>query len=160
MASSRRQLLSGAARIGAGAALVAAMAGCANLTSSTVQSDAQLIATGLQGILVDLQNIPNLVVPADVVAKVQNELTIIENNAANIGSIVGSPAAQAISTAVGVVAAALTPFFPAAPMVAVAVQAAVVLAQGLINSLPAKSAVAGRMDAPRARAVLVAAATK
>lgn len=157
--ATRRAFLSGAAGIGAGAALMS-VAGCANLTSSTVQSDAQLIATGLQGILVDLQAIPNLVIPADVIAKVQNELGIISANAANIGSIVGSPAAQAISTAVGVVAAAVAPFFPAAPMVAVAVQAAVVLAQGLINSIPAKSAVAGRMDATRARAFLAAAATK
>ena len=157
--ASRRAFLSGAAGIGAGAALMS-VAGCANLTSSTVQSDAQLIATGLQGILVDLQAVPNLVIPADVIAKVQNELGIISANAANIGSIVGSPAAQAISTAVGVVAAAVAPFFPAAPMVAVAVQAAVVLAQGLINAIPAKSAVAGHMDATRARAFLAAAATK
>ena len=156
--ASRRTFLGGAAAIGAGAAL--SVAGCANLTSSTVQQDAQLIATGLSGILVDLQAVPNLVIPADVVAKIQNELTIIENNAAGIGSLVGSPAAQAISTAVGILATAVAPFFPAAPMVAVAIQAAVVLAQGLINSIPTKSAVAGRMDAPRARAVLVAAATK
>jgi hypothetical protein len=45
-------------------------------------------------------------------------------------------------------------------MVAVAIQAAVVLAQGLINSIPAKSAVAGRMDAMRARAVLAAVAVQ
>ena len=156
--ASRRAFLGGAAAIGAGAAL--SVAGCANLTSWTVQQDAQLISTGLSGILVDLQAVPNLVIPADVVAKIQNELTIIENNAAGIGSLVGSPAAQAISTAVGILAAAVTPFFPAAPMVAVAIQAAVVLAQGLVNAIPSKSAVAGRMDAPRARAVLVAAATK
>ena len=157
--ATRRAFISGAAGIGAGAALMS-VAGCANLTSSTVQSDAQLIATGLSGILVDLQAVPGLVIPADVATKIQNELTIINNNAANIGSLVGSPAAQAISTAVGILATAVAPFFPAAPMVAVAIQAAVVLAQGLVNAIPAKSAVAGRMDAPRARAVLVAVATK
>ena len=157
--ASRRTFLGGAAGIGATVTL-AGLSSCAGLTSSTVQSDAQLIATGLSGILVDLQAVPNLVIPADVAAKIQNELTIIENNAAGIGSLVGSPAAQAISTAVGILATAVAPFFPAAPMVAVAIQAAVVLAQGLINAIPAKSAVAGRMDAPRARAVLVAAATK
>jgi len=157
--ASRRTFLGGAAGIGA-AVTLAGLSSCAGLTSSTVQQDAQLIATGLSGILVDLQAVPNLVIPADVVAKIQNELTIINNNAAGIGSLVGSPAAQAISTAVGILATAVAPFFPMAPMVAVAIQAAVVLAQGLINSIPTKSAVAGRMDAPRARAVLVAAATK
>jgi len=157
--ASRRTFLGGAAGIGA-AVTLAGLSSYAGLTSSTVQQDAQLIATGLSGILVDLQAVPNLVIPADVVAKIQNELTIIENNAAGIGSLVGSPAAQAISTAVGILATAVAPFFPMAPMVAVAIQAAVVLAQGLINSIPTKSAVAGRMDAPRARAVLVAAATK
>ena len=155
----RRTLLAGTARVGVGAAIVA-MAGCAGLNSTTLTSDAQLIATGLSGILTDLQAIPNLVIPADVVSKVQNELNIINSNASQIGSLVGGAPAQAISTAVGVVAAALAPFFPMAPMVAVAVQAAVVLAQTLINSAPAASAAAGKMDVAQARAILKAVATK
>lgn len=152
----RRAFLGRAAGIGTGAAIVA-LTGCANLTSDQVQKDAELIATGLSGILADLQAIPNLTIPADVVTKVQQELTIINTNAAQIGSIVGSPAAQAISTAVGIVASAVAPFFPMAPMVAVAVQAAIVLAQGLINSIPAASAVPGKMDAVAARLILQAA---
>src|SRR5690349_23646640 len=55
--ASRRAFLGGAAGIGAATAL-AGLAGCAGLTSSTVQQDAQLIATGLSGILVDLQAVP------------------------------------------------------------------------------------------------------
>lgn len=155
----RRALLAGSARVGIGAALVA-MAGCANLTPETLTSDAQLIANGLSGILANLQAIPNLNIPADVVSKVQNELSIINSNASQIGSVIGSAPAQAISTAVGVVAAALAPFFPMAPMVAVAVQAAVVLAQSLINSIPAASAAPGQMDTAQARAILKAMATK
>jgi hypothetical protein len=139
------------------AAPVVALGACANLTSSQVQNDAQLISSGLSGIVADLQNIPGLVIPADVLAKVNGELTIIGQNAQQIGSLVGSSPAVAINTAVGVVAAALTPFFPAAPMVAVAVQAAVTLAATLVGSFA--SAAASKMSVAQARAYLTASAT-
>lgn len=152
----RRAFLRGAAGIGAGAALFA-VAGCKNLTSNQVQNDAALIDAGLSGIVADLQNVPGLNVPADVIAKINQELAIIGSNAAQIGSLVGDKAPQAISTAVGVIAAAVAPFFPAAPMVAIAVQAAVTLAAALLGSV---SAAPGKMSVAQARAVLVAAATK
>lgn len=152
---SRRALMIRGAQLGAGVAFAAALAGCQGLTSTQLQNDAELISTGLSGILGDLQAIPGLTIPPDVVTKVQQELSIISAQAQQIGSVVGSNPAQAISAAVGVVAAALAPFFPMAPMVAVAVQAAVVLAQTLISSVPAQQAVAGvRMDATQARLVL------
>lgn len=152
----RRTLVSAVPGIVAAGALAA----CSSLTPSTLQSDAQLIASGLGPIMADLQA-AGVSVPADVAQKITDELAIISSEAAQIGSLVsGQNAAQIIVTAVGVIAPLVTPFFPAAPMVAAAVQAAVVLANTLVGSFKAAPAAVapGQMTPAQARMILSASA--
>lgn len=142
----------------ASALVIAALAACSSTTApTTLQTDAQLISSGLSGILTQLQAIPGVTIAPSTVAQIQSELAVIGQQAQQIGSLAtpGSTAAQTLATAVSTVSALVTPFFPAAPLIAAAVQAAIVLAQGLTG---AAGAALGKMTPDQARLVLKAAA--
>ena len=108
-----------------------------NLTASQLQTDVGTIASGLSGIVNSLKALPgNLAPSADVIAKVETEIALIQSNAATIATSLAPSTAtlQAIAGGVSTVAALLTPFFPAAPAIGAVVQAAVALISVVLTS--------------------------
>lgn len=126
----RRQIL-------AGVIMLSLTAGCANKTNppptpSALQTYIEAIADGLSNLVGALSGVPG--VTADLLAKVQTELDIIRADAAQIASGLTDPdTVRAIATAVGVIADFVTPFFPAAPIIAMALRAALALLPTILS---------------------------
>ena len=146
-----------------GAGGVAALVGCSKtVSSSTVASDVQVIANGLDSIVTDVEAIPG--VPSSVLDQVKAQIAKIDSEATQIGNAVSSAAGpspnvvQAFSDSVGVFGNLLTPFFPQAPTVAVAIQAATSLVQVVLNQVngggTVKAAAPGSMTPNAARLIL------
>lgn len=142
---------------------MAALVGCAkSVSSSTVASDVQIIANGLDSIVTDVEAIPG--VPSNVLDQVKAQIAKVDSEATQIGNAVSSATglspnvAQAFSDSVGVLGNLLTPFFPQAPTVAVAIQAATSLVQVVLNQVngggTVKAAAPGGMTPNAARLIL------
>ncbi len=123
-----------------GAGGLAVLAGCSKtVSSSTVASDVQIIAHGLDSIVTDVEAIPG--VPSATLDQVKAQIAKIDAEATQIGDAVSSASGpdanvvQAFSDSVGVLGNLLQPFFPQAPTVAVAIQAATSLVQVVVNQV-------------------------
>jgi hypothetical protein len=146
------------------AALVAAFAtpwlAAGSCTPTQVASDVQLISSGLGPLVSDLVA-AGVKIPADVQTQITNELAILQSQSASVTSVLSTSfSAQTVIQAVSAIAALATPFFPMAPLVAAAVQAAVLLAQGLVANGQTASATLGGMSPQQARMILQASAGK
>lgn len=161
---SRRGTLLGASAIVASSAAV--LFGCSTQTTSQLQTDAQTLAAGVQAIVADVQAIPGVTIPPATLAQIQAVASDVSTNAAAIASTLSpsTSVVQGISTAIATLGTLLTPFFPAAPLIAAAVSAAVTLASTLLSEsgVSTAGAVMGApmMTAAQARMVLKAAAAK
>jgi|WetSurMetagenome_2_1015567.scaffolds.fasta_scaffold13380_7 hypothetical protein len=135
---SRRHLLI----LSTATAFGALLTGCAGKTESQLQTDVSLIANGLGNVLGTLKNIPGLNVPADVSAKIDAELAVIKSDASAIATALTPDAntVQAIADAVNAIYPLVTPFFPAAPAIAIAVQAALDLVPVILAAVGKSSA--------------------
>lgn len=108
-------------------ALVPLFTGCAGSGPgpTQLQSDVEALADGLSQVVGFLGGIA----PADILAKVQAEIDIIKANAATIATAI-TPSADtitAIKNAVNAIVPLVTPFFAAAPVVGMIVNAALSL---------------------------------
>jgi hypothetical protein len=145
---------------------VLAVIGCGNGNSQDqVKTDVNLIANGLSGVVAALQALPAGRVPPDVLSRAQAIIGDIRTNAAAVSqAIAANPdTVQAISSSVSTLSALLTPFFPAAPAVGLAVQAALALLPvvlAAVGKAPAAATAAPKMTPDQARAVLTNAAAK
>lgn len=144
----RRALFAVSGRTTAAALAISVLSGCSLISSTTpsqLQQDVTTLADGLSGIVGALQSLPaNLQPSPDVVAKIQTEIDAIKADAAAIGSTANpsSTTVQRISTAVGIVASLVGPFFPAAPMVAMVVQAALAILPVILSAVGIATAAA------------------
>jgi hypothetical protein len=146
----------------------ALLTGCKTPPSSASawQQDIQTIDSGLGNVLADLQAIPNP--PAALTAalpKIQAELAIIDTNAGKIAAALApdQTVLQTFDNAVAALVPLATPFFSAAPAVAVAIQAAAALAQVALSEagiVGATAKITPIYTAARARALLKGTAAK
>ncbi|HET6195099.1 MAG TPA: hypothetical protein VFE12_05080 [Acetobacteraceae bacterium] len=143
---------------------VLAVIGCGT-SQDQVKTDVSLIANGLSGVVSALQALPAGRIPPDVLSRAQAIIGDIRMNAAAISqAITANPdTVQAISSSVSTLSVLLTPFFPAAPAVGLAVQAALALLPVVLAAVgrtPAAATAAPKMTPEQARAVLTSAAAK
>lgn len=105
-----------------------AVAACAGQTAPQLTTYVQAIAGGLAGILTDLQA-AGVKIPPATTSAIQTELDVIRQDADAIGTALtpDPDMVAAIGAAVSALVPLVTPFFPAAPGVAVALQAALAL---------------------------------
>ena len=148
MPTNRRALL----RWGTALGVLAPLGACATLTPSQLQSDVKLIATGLSGIVAALAALPGSPVPKATLASIANEISIIQDNALAIATAF-SPNNKLVTMLVDAVQALtplVAPFFPAAPAIAAVVQAALSLAQVVLQEAGIVGALAptGRLMPP------------
>jgi hypothetical protein len=152
-----RRLLSTTTAMGA----IALAAGCTSTTASAATSDIQTLAAGVTAIEGDLPA-AGVAIPAATLAQVTTAVADINSNAAGIGTAVTvSPTTVAtINTDVNLFATLLSPFFPEATFIGIAIEAVVSLIGTIVAETGAKTAAAapGRMSAAKARLVLKAAA--
>lgn len=131
--------------------LVLLASACAK-TPDQLQSDVNLIASGLSGIVGVLRNFPQI--PIDVLTKAESYIADIKSNAALIGSAISSNAdvVKTITNAVLALQGLLAPFFPIAPIVGMLVQAAIALLPGIMalvgQVMPKAAAPAGGLPVP------------
>jgi len=127
--------------LGASALPLLAVAGCVTApTASQLQTDVTLIANGLSGITSALAALPNSPVPASTLAQINAEIATVKADAAAIASAGSSTTlVTGLTAAVQAIVPLVTPFFPAAPLVAGVVQAAV----SLISTVLAQAGIAG-----------------
>ena len=132
------------------------LAGCkTGPTTSQIATDVNLIASGLQPVAAALSTAPN--VSADVVAKVQSYLSIIQADAAKIAAATANPPADVVQEVVQTVQAfaSIASTIPALAPYAVIIQAAVALLPVILASAGLKvSGAAPSMPPTQARAVL------
>lgn len=155
-ALARRRLLAGAAL------LPLYLAGCANLTLSQLQSDVQLVAAGLAGILQDL-TAAGVEISPSTLASLTSELATLESDASAIVAALtpGQSLVMDFVDAVDAAALLLTPFFPAAEAIASTVEAAAALAQFVLQEAGVLAAIpAVGMTAAQARLILRAAVAR
>lgn len=138
-------------------------ASCA-FSPTQIQADVEAIASGLSTLVTALAPFA----PADVLAKAQTFINTIQANAALIASAVtpSNSILQTISGAISALSALVAPFFPMAPAIAAALQAAVVLINLVLQATgnatpPAHKALMALppMSADQARALLKGYAT-
>lgn len=137
----RRRLLAASSLAG-----ILALTGCGTVTAPQAESDVQLLADGLSGILDSLKALPaNLAPPQATLDKIQAELDLIKSDAAKIGTAVagGGSIVQEIAAAVGAIVPLATPFFPAAPAVAAVLEAGLALLPGILAAVGIKTATNG-----------------
>jgi hypothetical protein len=137
---------------------LAAMAGC-NTPPDQVKSDVALIASGLSGVIGVLRGLPAGSIPPDTLGRAQAIIDDIRTNATSISqAITANPdTVQTISSLVSTLSVLLTPFFPAAPAVGLAVKAALALLPIVLAAVgkpPAAATAAPTMTPAEARAVL------
>lgn len=125
------------------------------VTTSQVATDVNLIASGLQPVAAALATSPNI--PANVVAKAQSYLSIIQADAAKIAAATANPPADVVQEVVQAVQAfaSIASTIPALAPYAVVIQAAVALLPVILASAGIKvSGAAPSMGPTQARAVL------
>lgn len=143
-----------------------AVAACAGKTQTQLQSDVELIAAGLSGVVAALQGLPSGMKPgADIITQAEAAIADIKANAAEIATSLTPQAStvQAIANAVSTLSTLLAPFFPVAPAIAAVVQAAVALVPVILSAVGATApASAQRVSVTpgQARLTLRAAASK
>lgn len=158
----RRTLFARLGRTTAAATVVSLLAGCPSggLSPSQLQQDVQTLSDGLTSIVGWLQSLPAADQPsADIIAKIQAALATIKSDAAAIAGATqpGQSIIQQIGTAVGVIADLAGPFFPAAPLVAMVVQAALALLPsifGAVGLVPPARATKAVYTAAQSRLIL------
>jgi hypothetical protein len=134
---------------------VVALVGCNGLSQSQAVQDVQLIAA-------DMSNVQSALSAAgvNVSAAVQAQITASEAAlTAQANTIANSlmPAASLFDnfgSALTALGAVVAPFYPAAPLIAAAVQAAMVLLQSVLASVHGTAAASAGMTPDQARAVL------
>lgn len=140
------------------------MVACSIFQSATptqLQTDVETLADGVAGIVGALTSLPaNLQPSADVMAQIQAEIATIKADSAQIAAAASPDAGtiKQISAAVGVVAALVAPFFPAAPTVGMVVQAALSLLPVILAAIGVTGASEGKFTPDEARLILRGAA--
>jgi len=154
--TSRRALL-------VGVGITALLMGCNGQSVLVqIQQDIETIAEGLAGAVKALTGIvPQVILDKAnaILAEIEAAASLVVSTSTTSGSVLTQ-----ISDAISALATLLTPFFPAAPMVATAVQAAIVLIELVLNLAgvtPPASMAKAKLTAPskmtpaEARGVLI-----
>lgn len=145
-----------------------ALGACANgqpAPTSQLVTDAQTLAAGVKALVVDVAAIPNSGIPAATLVQIEAECDTVSNDAAAVAAASQAQlptTVAALEADLPVLSAMLTPVFPAAPAVAVAVQAAVTLGTTIAQEAGATGAstVAPTMTPDAARLILRAHASR
>jgi hypothetical protein len=159
-------------QISGGGVLLGFLGACAAIKSSTsdqLTTDVGLLVTGLAGLSGAIANLPpNVVkVPPATLAQINAAIADLQANAGKVGTALApnADAVQAVVNDVVALSALATPFYPASPLIAAVVQAALAMVPGLLvfihgNAPTVANAAAQKYSPDQARDVLQQAPAK
>jgi len=129
--------------------LALASTGCASITPSQVQNAVDAVVNGFNNIVGILSALGSNAVPPDILAKIQSELKILQGLAGQIAGAI-NPSGDLLSqfaAIVNILIPLITPFFPLAGGIGMAIQAILVLLR-IIWPAAAAHAVQGQTMTP------------